>query len=220
MAYRVNLGCGASPTPGWVNLDNSWTVRLASRRLLWAAGSRLGLFNVQQEKFAAVCREKGIRWADVTKGIPLAEKSSDIVYSSHMLEHLPRQLALQLLKDVSRVLVPGGWVRLVLPDLARLVERYARERDADLFVRSTLLGRERSNGTSMLARVKGGLVGDREHSWMYDARSLCSLLIEAGFPDPQVLRAGETRIPDPGPLDLREREDESLYVEAMRSGAA
>jgi len=23
---RINIGCGATPTPGWINLDNSLTV--------------------------------------------------------------------------------------------------------------------------------------------------------------------------------------------------
>jgi hypothetical protein len=26
---RVNVGCGSSPTPGWVNFDNSLSVRAA-----------------------------------------------------------------------------------------------------------------------------------------------------------------------------------------------
>ncbi len=34
---RINIGCGATSAPGWVNLDNSWTIRLAK----WPAAVRL-----------------------------------------------------------------------------------------------------------------------------------------------------------------------------------
>jgi hypothetical protein len=49
---------------------------------------------------------------------------------------------------------------------------------------------------------------------MYDAPSLIKLLREHGFVDPVDMRPGETRIPNPQKLNLREREIESIYVEA------
>jgi hypothetical protein len=49
---------------------------------------------------------------------------------------------------------------------------------------------------------------------MYAASSLIRLLERHGFGDARELPAGQTTIPDPGPLDLREREEESVYVEA------
>lgn len=51
---------------------------------------------------------------------------------------------------------------------------------------------------------------------MYDEASLCSLLERAGFHNALALKAGETMIPDPGALDLRERPEESIYVEAVK----
>jgi hypothetical protein len=49
---------------------------------------------------------------------------------------------------------------------------------------------------------------------MYDSASLAKLLIEAGFRNPVNLPPGQTTISESGSLDLREREEESLYVEA------
>ncbi len=51
---------------------------------------------------------------------------------------------------------------------------------------------------------------------MYDGESLARLLREAGFADVAVEPPGVTRIVDPGGLDLKEREAESVYVEAAR----
>jgi hypothetical protein len=65
--------------------------------------------------------------------------------------------------------------------------------------------------------VRALLVGGRQHRWLYDASSLCNLVRGCGFADATEQPPGVTRIPDPGPLDLREREDESLYVEAVRA---
>ena len=63
----------------------------------------------------------------------------------------------------------------------------------------------------------GALVDDRrQHRWMYDGASLAKLLQDKGFVDVTVLPAGKTGIADPGELNLREREDESAYVEARR----
>jgi hypothetical protein len=39
---------------------------------------------------------------------------------------------------------------------------------------------------------------------------------EAGFADMKVLEAGRTSIADPGDLNLREREAESVYVEGRK----
>ena len=51
---------------------------------------------------------------------------------------------------------------------------------------------------------------------MYDGRSLARLLVESGFVGATVMPAGTTNIPDPGSLDLEERSEESVYVEAMQ----
>lgn len=51
---------------------------------------------------------------------------------------------------------------------------------------------------------------------MYDGPSLARRLKEAGFRVASVVSAGETTMPDPGALDLREREDESVYVEGTK----
>jgi predicted SAM-dependent methyltransferase len=131
-----------------------------------------------------------------------------------MLEHLDRAEARDFLAEVFRVLYPGGVVRIVVPDIARLASLYAETRDADAFVAATLLASPRPR--SALAKLRALAVGAREHAWMYDGASLSRLLTDSGFEAPRVLPAGETTISDPGPLDLAERESESVYVEARR----
>ncbi|MCC6621337.1 MAG: methyltransferase domain-containing protein [Deltaproteobacteria bacterium] len=157
----------------------------------------------------------GIEHADASGRIPAADGSIDVVYSSHMLEHLPRSVARHFLGEVRRVLVPGGIVRLAVPDLALLIAEYQRHGDADRLMASSLLTAE--PGSGLRARARAWIAGPRHHQWMYDGASLVRLLGELGFTDAHVVPAGTTRIPEPGPLDLYERADESLYVEARRA---
>lgn len=56
--------------------------------------------------------------------LPFADKSFDVAYSSHFLEHLTPQKALYILKEIKRILKPNGIVRLVVPDLENLASVY------------------------------------------------------------------------------------------------
>lgn len=205
MSTRINVGCGQSPTPGWVNFDNSLTV--------WMAGFWWIPRPKTKRAFADKVREAGIRWADATR-LPVATGSLEVVYSSHMMEHMDRVEAGLFLDDAFRVLRPGGIIRLVLPDLRPKAEAYVRDGDADAFMQAMLTGMTRPH--TFTEWLKHAFVGPRDHLWMYDGASLCRLLARHGFRDAAVLMPGETRIPRPGHLDLYERASESVFVEAFR----
>jgi predicted SAM-dependent methyltransferase len=211
---RVNIGCGQSPTPGWKNFDNSLTVRIAKSSLLTYLLTYLGILDENKRRFVKVIRNFNIEYADATKKIPLPDDSVEVLYSSHMLEHLDREEARLFLKEAWRVLKPGGIIRLVVPDLEKLVEEYLTSKDADKFIEKTLLGKRKPK--SIKEKLYYLIVGDRGHFWMYDGKSLCKLLTEIGFKRVTILPPGKTMIPDPGPLNLREREDESVYVEGVK----
>jgi hypothetical protein len=70
--------------------------------------------------------------------------------------------------------------------------------------------------SGILERLRIGIVGLRNHAWMYDVRGLERVLAEHGFCEVTAMEPGKTTIPNPGALDLRERESESIYVEAMK----
>jgi len=211
---RVNVGCGATPINGWLNFDNSLTVRLAAFPMLLPWLRRLQLLNGEQLAFARSVAEHRVEWAEATRTLPLRDASVEVLYSSHMLEHLDHSERDRFLKEAKRVLVPGGIIRLVVPDLAKMIRNYSQTGDADTFVASTLLSTDRPAG--LLARLRLLLVGTRHHAWMYDAGSLERLLISHGFVRATSMPPGETLIPNPGPLNLREREDESVFVEATK----
>jgi SAM-dependent methyltransferase len=213
---KVNIGCGANPTKDWVNFDNSLTIRLAR----WPAAMRtlrnMRVLSEQSYEFAMIANRQGIQFANATLRIPCADRSVEAVYSSHMIEHLDRREAQTFLLEVRRVLAPGGVVRLAAPDLARLVTSYLMTDDADALIADMHMSQARSEGLAF--RIKSALVGPRNHLWMYDGRSLSRLLTIVGFADVAVMPSGKTNIKDPGDLDLSERAEESVYVEAFQPG--
>ena len=211
---RVNVGCGASPTPGWVNLDNSFSVRVARWPLAVPALVRLRIIGQQSARMARVADARKIQFANATARIPCTSSSVSAVYSSHMIEHLDRDEVRAFLAEVWRILQPGGVVRVAAPDIARLVQDYLSTGDADSFIAATHMGLNRP--ADIIAWMKWVLIGPRHHLWMYDGDSLAKLLREAGFADVAIMPPGKTNIAEPGDLDLEERASESVYAEAVK----
>ncbi len=211
---RINIGCGMTPTPGWTNYDNSISVHLARFPLAGRILRGVGFLNAQQSDFTDFCHKHDIRWAHAVRHIPESASSVDIVYSSHMFEHLDRTEAETFLAEVMRVLRPGGTLRLVLPDLRVRVDAYLSSGDGDRFVASLDIcqGRPRT----LKDRLQAAILGHRGHLWMYDEQSLSGILAKAGFVEVRPCKPGETTIRDPGSLSLREREGRSIYVEAKK----
>jgi len=69
-------------------------------------------------------RGSAVQSCDVTKGLPFDDASFDLVYHSHLLEHLRREQAAPFLSECHRVLRSGGIIRVVVPDLERIVRAY------------------------------------------------------------------------------------------------
>jgi len=210
---RVNIGCGPNPIPGWVNIDNSTSVLLA--RLPKVATSSLASLRVLdtgQAHAVEAARQKGVTYGNATS-LPLKDGSVEVLYSSHMLEHLARSEAERFILECRRVMRGGGWLRLVVPDLGYYVESYRQTKDADELLDGLFLSRRRVHGVRRLADI---LVGFRGHRWMYDRWSLAKLVEKAGFDEVEIIEPGQTRIPDTGALDLSERVGDSIYLEARR----
>jgi predicted SAM-dependent methyltransferase len=213
-SVRLNIGCGRSPTPDWINYDNSPSVWMARWPMLASLLARLGLIDQHALAFVAFCRSHRIRHADAARRIPHAGGTVEAIYTSHMLEHLDRAEARAFLAECRRVLKPGGILRLAVPDLRNAAYQYLRLGDADGFLRHLQFDLDKPRGP--VARLRRLLGGGRGHHWMYDRDSLLALVEAAGFVEVGPVAEGRTRIADPGGLDLNEREADSLCLEARR----
>lgn len=211
---RINIGCGMSPTENWINFDNSFSIKLSKYPTLIDLLYKLGLLNSTQLAYTKFCQSHNIKHANATKHIPLNDNSVDVIYSSHMLEHLDQKEAILFLNEAKRVLKPGGVIRLAIPDLSIAINQYNNNNDADAFVEKIHMGLIKPK--TLLEKFKLLFIGTRHHHWMYDGKSLCNLLSKNNFFNCIILPAGQTTINNPDKLNLNEYEGWSVYVEAKK----
>ena len=69
---------------------------------------------------------------DLTTGVPFPSDRADAVYCAAVLEHFRRQNVAQFLKEIYRVLKPGGVIRVGVPDLEKLCQIYLEKLQAAL----------------------------------------------------------------------------------------
>ena len=89
-------------------------------------GSRFceGWVNIDKTPF-----DRLVRACDVLEGLPFPSSTFEVVYHSHLIEHLSKANAAKLLGECYRVLKSGGIIRVVAPDLERIAELYLEALD-------------------------------------------------------------------------------------------
>jgi SAM-dependent methyltransferase len=243
MSLIVNVGCGTrtSSHPDVLNIDWSLYLRIRRGRVLKSlAGPIIGAERRQRLRQLPT----NILVHNLRKGIPLADTSADVVYHSHFLEHLDRDICPAFLSEVFRVLRPHGIHRIVVPDLEKSARDYLESLEQSLSdprlsaehdesvgrlleqsVRRQAAGtKDRPNPQKLVESV---LLGDARrrgetHQWMYDRVNLPVLLKDSGFIHVEVAAHDESRIPDWIALGLDSEPDGSeykagsLYIECER----
>lgn len=62
---------------------------------------------------------------DSTQPMPFVNESVDLIYSSHFVEHLTYEEAVHFFTECKRIMKPRATMRVIVPDLQLLVEKYA-----------------------------------------------------------------------------------------------
>jgi SAM-dependent methyltransferase len=186
MAVHVQYGCGQSCPVGWLNFDNSPTLRLRQLPIIG------GFFRRAAAMFPA-----DVRYGDIVKGLPMADGSADCIYASHVLEHLSLTDFWTALDHTFRLLKPDGLFRLLVPDLEARARKYLEKIAAgdefpnSWFMRSSSLGSEcRPRGLEAWARAA---VGNSAHLWMWDEKSMTAALTKSGFVDVRRCRFNDSQ---------------------------
>ena len=206
---RICVGCGQTPVRGWYNYDNSFSVRIAKHRLFVRLLNVLGVLHKAQIEFIELTRHNAVTWANAVEYLPHRDGSVEVLYSSHMIEHLDRHEAKRFLQEALRVLSPNGIIRIVVPDIRKQIGSYLQNGDADALIDSTCLTIAKHR--TFLSRLIYLIVGERHHLWMYDGQSLVRMLLSVGFKDCTILPPGSTTISSPGELNLK-REKMKAYM--------
>jgi predicted SAM-dependent methyltransferase len=206
---HLNIGCGPYNPAGWINIDGSWQARLAGRTALAWLARRFTGRQVGQWPYGIIHR-------NIRRGLGYEPATVAVVYSSHTLEHLYRDEAVAFMREVYRILMPGGICRVVVPDVAAIIEWYlqhhAQSPESKKQASSDLLMEMLSLRSTHAPQHRGLLAWYRlstdfdDHKWMYDAEGLVALFSEVGFSNSQPYGYLESAIPQ-SDLSAVERED-------------
>jgi SAM-dependent methyltransferase len=197
---RLQLGAFDQVQQGWLNTDvtpHLFVARLPG--LAWLL-RRAGV--IGDERYAAYRSGtfRSLRYLDVARRFRFEDDSFEAVYASHLLEHLDPGVAEACLKEVHRVLRPGGILRVAVPDLDAVVAQYDPT-DPDGFLAGLYDAHSgRRSRTSL-------------HRWMYNARSLEELLRRVGFGEVERCEYRQGRCPDVEQIETRQW---SLFMEGTK----
>ena len=103
----LDLGVGSNFTDGWIHID-FFVIRNPIKKL-FNPTNRRRLPEVQTDlRYPLNCPD------NVIEGI----------YTSHTIEHLRFQESKTLLKETYRILIPGKYIRIVVPDISKVIDFY------------------------------------------------------------------------------------------------
>jgi len=100
MPLLLDLGVGLNYKDGWVNAD---------------------FYKILRPKFWKKHEKRVDLELDIRYPLPCSNNIVDGVYSGHTLEHLTLSDAYSLLTEIYRVLKPGCWLRINVPDLEKYI---------------------------------------------------------------------------------------------------
>lgn len=210
MGYYVQFGCGLEAPSGWINFDNSPTLRL----------QKLMLAGWIFQKVLSPRFPSNILYGDIIKGLPLPPESCIGLYCSHVLEHLSLLDCRMALVNAFNLLKQQGIFRLVVPDLERAVKTYCSSSEEDAaytFMKETGLGCEKRPGTGSIIDRLRFLFGHSSHLWMWDFKALCKELTYAGFKSIRLAEFGDSEDPMFSAVENIERWKGSIGVECKKT---
>ena len=108
---KLNLGCGARPLPGYINVDLDSIEELKARYPLQEFPEGIEIYNF-----------------DIFH-LPLSDSSVDEVLADSLLEHLSFAEEPKIFLEVKRVLRPGGILNFSVPDFEKIFEIWLAAKD-------------------------------------------------------------------------------------------
>lgn len=172
--YKLNFG----PGPNWERPDTSW--------LNVDVDPRLGDIVVNFQSF---------------ENLPLKDKTVICVYGSHVFEHISIFKSQKVFNEIYRVLMVGGYFRLVLPDVEKSIKEYIeKNHDFLLFNRRKERARKNQNIDYTLFECmredflspngQANLLGQNTlaHQNAWDFQTIKAHLTRAGFKENNIKR--------------------------------
>ncbi len=215
---KLNLGCGSVRPKGWINTDSSLNANIQKIPLIGKIITRQ--FN--EVKY----NDDNMVYMNLNKPWRYKNNSVDIVYASHLFEHLTLKSANRFLKESYRCLKSGGIIRVVVPDLYKICKQYITEyesgkEDASTFIMWAMnMHREGQYGAKipLWKKVILEMQGyPHQHKFMYDEKSLSQVFKEVGFKEILSMTYGQSKfISEIKDVEGTKESYLSVYLEAKK----
>ena len=144
---------------------------------------------------------------NLLKKFPFPDNSVDIIYSSHFLEHFQTPDIKFILNECYRVLKPGGKISTCVPDASIYINAYTNNLELDQKLWFRYLPAADINTKIDYVNYIGHMNGEHKH--LFDLDNLIAIHYSCGFHSTKRRQFDFL-------LDMRERDYESIYVEAIK----
>lgn len=159
--HFLNIGCGSDRPEGWTNADKG-----------------------------VIVRGSGVAYADLRMVLPWPDDTFTLIVANHVLSDLTHHELPHALRELRRVLKPGGVLRILVPDFLRAVHHF-EQGDPDWFPQD-----DRTEGLD--ARLCTFVMWYGESRSVFTRGYLRDLLAAAGFAETvALLPVGATACSDP-----------------------
>lgn len=173
------------------------------KKLEIGSGPRRGINGWTTLDASAGC---DLRW-DLRHGLPFDENTLDVIYSSHVLEHIPYKGLRSLLVDCLRALKPGGSFTVCVPSVKKYIDAYIDGRS----IMGAGAGYQPAvcDTGSLIDQLNYTCYMDGEHKYMFDEENLVNLLRISGFSNARTREFNAE-------VDMEVRRWESIYAIAEK----
>jgi predicted SAM-dependent methyltransferase len=219
MKIKINHGCGSVRPKGWINTDSSLNALVQKNPLFGRLVSRI---------FRTVnYNHHDVVYVNLNRNWSYKSEMIDLVYASHLFEHLDKKAVDLFLQESFRVLKHSGTIRLVVPDLYQIAKKYVVEFEMNEktdpsvdFMWAINMHREGQYKTgwnlkNLLAWIQGY---PHQHKFMYDSKSIQLLLEKYGFQSIRFCSYGKSEyINEIQDVEGTKESYLSVYIEAKKA---
>jgi predicted SAM-dependent methyltransferase len=150
---------------------------------------------------------KRLQWClDLRFPLECPDNTFDGVYTEHTLEHLYPHEVKNLLSELFRVMKKGSIIRISVPDINKYVKFYNDNNSVEIEFKNSF-----SSGCDAIRNVTQNYF----HHSVWNISEMSKFLVDAGFMDINE-SAFNNSVDSSLNIDLKDREWESLYIEARK----
>ena len=144
---------------------------------------------------------------DLTKGVPLDDNTVDAVYSSHVFEHIPYKDLLNVIKEIRRILKPGGKLLVCVPNAGLYLRAYFNNEMFinydEMYIPAVVNTNSKIDQLNYIAYLNG------DHTFMFDEENIINILKMCDFNSVDFRDFDDE-------IDHPDRDFESMYVQATK----